>query len=390
VKIALVMYHFDESKGGMEAYVANFSRQLVAHGHEVHVFTGNRRTEVPEIIFHDVPVMRFWSPLRDITFAVESARMLQKESYDVIHGFSRTYYQDVFRIAGGCHAEYLRQTHQWTATRWGKTLIELNPRDRAVIALERKTFRKGNYLRLTANSGITRQEVVDEFGVPPDDITVIYNPVDAERFAPERIRPYRASTRERLGIGTHEIAVLFVGIGWARKGLRYLIEALASLGNDRMKLVVVGSGDVRSYCRMAGPAGIKDRVLFPGRTSRVEEYYAAADIFALPTLHDAFPNVVMEAMAASLPVLSTRFAGTSEIATHGRDSLIVRDPRDVPSIAACLKELLEPPIRRSIGAAARDTALKYTWKENYRRTLEVYDEVAQAKRAGGDRRRSFS
>jgi UDP-glucose:(heptosyl)LPS alpha-1,3-glucosyltransferase len=390
VKIALVMYHFDESKGGMEAYVANLSRQLIGHGHEVHVYTGNRRTAVSGIVFHDVPVTSFWSPLRDVTFAANSARMLQKESYDVIHGFTRTYYQDVFRIAGGCHAEYLRQTHQWAHSTWGKALMDLNPRNRTIIALERKTFRKGNYVRLTANSQITKQEIVDEFGVPPEDITVIYNPVDAERFAPERIQPYRDATRERLGIKADEIGILFVGIGWARKGLRYLIEALASLKSDQLKLIVVGSGDMKTFSRMAKAAGVGDRVLFPGRTSKVEEYYAGADIFALPTLHDAFPNVVMEAMAASLPVICSRFAGTSEIATHGRDALIVRDPRDVTSVAAALQELVEPGARRLIGSAARATALQYTRDENYSRTMGVYDEVVREKRAGRSQHRPFN
>jgi UDP-glucose:(heptosyl)LPS alpha-1,3-glucosyltransferase len=383
------MYHFDEAKGGMEAYVANFARQLVSHNHQVHVYTGNRRTEVPGIVYHRVPVAGFWSPIRDLSFAANSARFLRKQSHDVIHGFTKTYHQDVFRIAGGSHAEYLRQTHPWTGTRWGRAVLGLNPRDRVIIALEKKTFKRGNYVRLTANSRITKQEIVDEFGVPPEDISVIYNPVDGERFAPKRIQHYRNPTRERLGIRPDQIAVLFVGTGWARKGLRYLIEALASMKSSRTKLIVVGAGDARSHLRIAEAAGVGERILFTGPTSKVEEYYSAADVFALPTLHDAFPNVVMEAMAASLPVLSSRFAGTSEIVTSGRDAIIVKEPRDVASLAAALQKLAEPEARRLMGAAARKTALKYTPDENYRRTMEVYDEVVREKQARRERAKAF-
>ncbi len=381
MKVALVMYHFDASKGGMEAYVCNLSRQLLADGHEVHVYCGDLSTDATGIIFHYVPSLAFWYPLRDLTFAFNSARMLRSQSYDIIHGFSRTYYQDVFRIAGGCHAEYLRQTHPWVRTRWGRLLAALNPRDRTIIALEKKTFSKRNYARLTANSRITKQEIVDEFGVPPDDIVVIYNPVDAARFSPDRLAPLRNPTRERLGLGPGDIAVLFVGIGWARKGLQALIEGLTLVRRNDVKLVVVGSGDVQLYRRIALNAGLGGRIIFAGRSSRPEEYYAAADIFAFPTHHDAFPNVVLEAMASSLPVVCSALAGTAEIMTEGLDGLILSDPRDTSEIAARIRRLSDPDTRRSMGKAARLTAIRYTPEDNYRRTLAVYDEVIQIKRA---------
>jgi UDP-glucose:(heptosyl)LPS alpha-1,3-glucosyltransferase len=383
MKVALVIYQFDEPKGGVEAYAANFSRQLIAHGHELHVFCAKKGAAPDGITFHDVPVTKFWSPLAVRSFARNSARILQQETFDIIHGFSRTYYQDIYRIGGGCHAEYLRQTYPWASTPLGRAFIALNPRHRAIIALEKMRYDRRNYRRLTAISELTKREIVREFNVPPEDITVIYNAVDAARFAPERLTPLRPKTREKLGLAANETAILFVGTGWQRKGLRHLIAAMPLLGDAKAKLIVVGEGDIPAFRQIAANAGAAPRVVFAGHSSRVEEYYAAADIFAFPSLHDAFGTAVLEAMASGLPVACSKLAGASEIITDGADSLLVEDPRDAAALASRIKILLNPEKRRKIGEEARLTARKHSYEENYRRTMQVYDEVLRMKKSGG-------
>jgi UDP-glucose:(heptosyl)LPS alpha-1,3-glucosyltransferase len=243
-------------------------------------------------------------------------------------------------------------------------------------------FSPGNYKRLTAVSELTKREVVQEFGVPPEDITVIYNSVDATRFAPERLLPLRDDARRRLGISEDETAILFVGTGWQRKGLRTLLEAVQQLDNIKTKVIVVGHGDIKAYTKIAKGLGIGPRVIFTGRSSHVEEYYAAGDLFALPSLHDAFGNVVLEAMASSLPVICSKTVGASEVISDGVDSLLIEDPRDAAALSERINILLEPVKRREIGARALVTASKYPHAENYRQTMLVYDEVLRMKRIG--------
>lgn len=383
MRVALVVHQFDETKGGVEAYVAAFSRRLLAHGHEVHVYCAKRGGDAPDgLAFHDVPAAKFWSPLTVLSFARNSEEMLRRESYDIVHGFSRTYCQDIYRIGGGCHAEYLRQTYPWASTPWGRAFIAINPRHRAIIAIEKKRFQKGRYKRLTAISELTKREIVKEFNVPPGDITVIYNAVDADRFAPERLRPLREPTREKLGLAEDDLAVLFVGTGWRRKGLRHLIEAMGIIGDARIKLVAVGADDPAPWRARAQSAGAADRVIFAGHSKRVEEHYAAADIFAFPSLHDAFGTAVLEAMASSLPVVCSALAGASEIIADGENSLVAGDPRDAKALALKIETLLDAAKRREMGARARDTAQRYSYEENYRRTMEVYEQALRIKNKG--------
>src|SRR5207244_8903235 len=95
-----------------------------------------------------------------------------------------------------------------------------------------------------------------------------------------------------------EIAVLFLGSGWERKGLRFAIAAIAKLRDQQMRLLVAGRGNERKY-RTGG-------VTFLGEIEDVRLPLAAGDIFILPTVYDPFSNASMDAMAAGLPGLTTR------------------------------------------------------------------------------------
>lgn len=387
MRIAIISYQYDETKGGVEACVADLSRQILSHNHELHIYCAKRSPAVPpEITFHHVPVTKFWSPLAVSSFARNAARILQNASYDVVHSFSRTYYQDIYTIGGGAHAAYVRETHPWANTRLGRRLMALNPRYRAIVGVEKKQFSPGNYKRLTAVSKLTKHEVVEEFGVPSEDITVIYNSVDPARFSPERLLPLRGDVRGRLGITRDEAAILFVGTGWQRKGLKTLFEAMPRLQDSRTKVIVVGHGDINAYAKIAEKFGIGRRVIFAGRSSHVEEYYAAGDLLVLPSFHEAFGNVVLEAMASSLPVVCSKTVGASEIITDGIDSVIVDDPHDAVALARRIDWLLKPDRRREIGARALLTASTHSHEENYRQTMSVYEEVVRMKGSAHSRK----
>jgi UDP-glucose:(heptosyl)LPS alpha-1,3-glucosyltransferase len=88
-------------------------------------------------------------------------------------------------------------------------------------------------------------------------------------------------------------------------------------------------------------------------------------------------------MASGLPVVCSKLTGASEIITDGTDSLLVEDPRDAAALAERIKVLLDPQKRKEIGARARLTAQKYSYEENYRRTMQVYDDVLRMKKSGG-------
>src|SRR5205809_7725215 len=143
---------------------------------------------------------------------------------------------------------------------------------------------------------MVKNEIIDLYGYPADRIELIRNgvPVDKFRFDPG----LREKGREDLKLKPDQIALLFAGSGWERKGLLFAIEAMQLCKNRNMRLLVAGRGNQRSYK--------SKRVEFLGEVLDLARIYAAADIFILPTLYDPFSNACLEALACGLPVITTR------------------------------------------------------------------------------------
>lgn len=385
MKIALVIYQYSDSRGGVERYVSDLSKGLLANGHEIHIFA-HQVDEVPQslskdrLVFHHVPIaLSSYAPFRLISFAHNSSKMLHKERFDIIQGFGRTCFQDIYRFGGGCHWEYLKHTHPSMESAFGRILQSLNPRNQAVLYLEKRAFQKGNYKKIICISKFIQREIQKYYSVPEEAIEVIYNGIDPERFSPLNKEKYRKNTRQALDIKDNEIIVLFVGSGFQRKGLRYAVEALGLLPKEwPVRLLVIGKGNVKAYRRLAIKVGVGSKVLFAGLSSYIEQYYAASDIFLLPTLYEAFGTVCLEAMASELPIIVSQKAGASEILTHGIDAFIIQDPHDPSEIAQRLTFFQDEICRANMGKAARLTALKYTFQHNLNRTLQIYKTICKS------------
>jgi UDP-glucose:(heptosyl)LPS alpha-1,3-glucosyltransferase len=358
VRVALVIERFSPS-GGAERACANLARGLAGRGHEVHVFA--REIEpAPGVVPHPVAAGGLF-PHR--AFAGESRRLLAAERFDIVHSFTRTPQQDVLRLGGGIHREYLAQTDsEYSAL--GRLWRRVRPKERVELALEAASLAPGAYRKVVAVSRRVRDEAVRHYGVRPDDVKVIYNGVDAAAFAPAP--GTRAEGRRELGLREDEYALLFCGSGFRRKGLEFAAAAVGSVPGAR--LLVAGEGRGRPH----------PRVLYLGRRSDVARLYAAADVLILPTLYDPFPNVCLEAMAAGLPVIVSRIAGVSEIIEG--DSLVVEEPRDVKTLAEAVRRLEDPAVRKPMGESARRKAVQFTLERTLEENLRLYEVLTKSRR----------
>ncbi|MCE9581398.1 MAG: glycosyltransferase family 4 protein [Planctomycetes bacterium] len=361
MKIALVVYTWSETRGGVERYVFDLARGLAKRGHEVHVWSRRREGETPGIVHHEVPGTSV-GHLKYTAFAKDVAKLVNCADYDCVHGFGRGFTQDLLRIGGGCHEEYLRQTK---GREPGPMWFLFHPKDRAIIRLEKEMFAKRCWRRLVCISNRVAEEVHRIHGVPLEDCLVIHNGTDIEKFHPRN--RVRAEGPVRL---------LFVGSGFERKGLEQALEALQKVQGD-WGLRVVGRGDAGAYAAQASRLG---RVEFAGPQADMPAEYGRADLLLFPTLYDAFGTVALEAMATGIPVVISRQAGASEVIDHGRDGLIVEDPRDPASLAAAIQPLVADAARReSMGRAAREKAERNSIDANIEKVIVVYRDIAREK-----------
>jgi glycosyltransferase involved in cell wall biosynthesis len=276
-------------------------------------------------------------------------------------------------------AEFRKQVGETLDLRrnpWRTWLLLLHRRIyyRLCIFLERLVYRNPN-VALAAISAKTARDVVQCCG-RDGSVEIVYYGLESDKFSPERRRAMRQRSRAALGIPDEAFVVLLIGNDWKKKGLPCLLEAAAGLKCAQLRVLVVGQDALASYQEMIGRLGISDRVAFLPLRPDVEFYYAAADVYAGPSLEDAFALPPAEAMACGLPAITTRMAGASEIVTHGQDGLILEDPTDVRTLTEWLQRLAtDADWRQCMGDAASRTAAKYTWEQNASRMREMIDGV---------------
>jgi glycosyltransferase involved in cell wall biosynthesis len=191
--------------------------------------------------------------------------------------------------------------------------------------------------------------------------------------------------RERLGIVENEAVILSVGRLSKEKAHADLIKAFKQLCTTNpdlnCKLVIVGDGPERERLESASAqSGLSQRIIFAGQVPDVRPSYAMSDVFVLPSLTEGSPNVLLEAMAAQVPIVATAVGGVPEIVENEDAALLV--PADDPAaLAAAIARLLDDAeLGRRLTRSAAETVSKNHSPEEYVRSLiTIYDEVMSAR-----------
>lgn len=344
------------ARGGVERRTTELAKGLLAAGHEVHIYA-NRwdptslklRRASPQ--FHRIPMLRLGRAMKPLSFAWFAGKAIPESRHDLVHTQARVYRFDVATLGVGVHRAYLDALG-----------AKESAFDRAVLRIERAMFSPDDKRRVIVNSRKCKGELMHYYHFPEERIDVVYNGVDSDAFTPKP--EIREAARREFGIFPNDIAVLFVGPGFRRKGLDTLIQAASKLPGN-VKLLVIGR---TTHAWQAEP-----RIIWAGQSDSMDRCYAAADIFALPTRYDPFANSTMEALASGLPVVTTTSNGVSEILQDTENGFIIGS-NDPDALAEKLQALIDDPcLRERIGSAGRTTVKPYTWEETTRKTMAVYE-----------------
>jgi UDP-glucose:(heptosyl)LPS alpha-1,3-glucosyltransferase len=347
------------SGGGAEAYLQRLAGGIAAAGHHVSLFTA---AEWPAQQWNFGPVVRVRASTA-LGFA-DDLEKIAGQHCDVLLSLERVWRCDVYRAGDGVHRAWLERRNE-IAGPLQKLSRVFNRKHSSALALEESLFAKGGAQRVIANSRMVKEEIVRIYGFPADKIDVVYNGVPLDLLQRDALD--RARTRETLGLGGDDVAILFAGSGWERKGLRFAIEAVERQ-NAQTKFLVAGRGESRKFS--------SPRARFLGVVREMPSLYHAADIFLLPTLYDPFSNACLEALAAGRPIITTRANGFSEIMENGRHGTIVDDSRDVDAIGAALEFWSDPARRAQAQIDNLALAAQFDISKNVAETLKILTRVA--------------
>jgi UDP-glucose:(heptosyl)LPS alpha-1,3-glucosyltransferase len=381
VKIAFVCKKFIEF-GGMESYIVTLAERLLDRGYELHIFCNEWTKEWEDkyknrVKIHKVPVIRFFKSLRLASFAFLTYFALKKEDFDIIQGFGKTFKQDILRTGGGCHKEFLKHYFQAYRNPFLKFLIKSSLSNLIALFIEKRQFQKDNYKKIIAVSKRCKEEIKRNYGVPDEDIDVIYNGVDLKRFNPANKERYRKEIREKYNILDNEIVLLYIGSGFRRKGVEYLLKAISNLRSDtKLRLLIVGRDEnMQYYKKLVGKIKIEGKITFTGEQPKVERFYAAADIFILLSVYEPFSNACLEAMASGLPIIITRINGVSEIIENGKEGYIIENAEDIKQIKDAIIALFNKDKRIKMGYLAKELVSQFTIEKNTQEVIETYNKV---------------
>ena len=220
----------------------------------------------------------------------------------------------------------------------------------------------------------------ETIGIPKEKIEVIPNGVPLEEFS--RL-PSRAEVRERFGIPVSGLAIGTVGRAEPAKGLDLLLDAYAILSEKfpEAYLVIAGNGrELESLKSQAAESGIRGRVYFLGDQDDIPGVLAAMDLFVLPSRFEGLPNALLEAMAASLPVVATDAGGVGDAVVDGETGILV-PPGDSQSLEeAICRLLLDADARRRMGLAGRQRAKEFDISKTVEKTASLYRCLLKRKR----------
>ena len=413
MRVALLSYRSKPHCGGQGVYVRHLSRELVALGHEVEVFSGQpypelddgvRLTRLPSLdLYREPDPFRTPRPseLRDLldvlevgtmytagfpeplTFSLRAARVLKRRlhQFDVVHDNQTLGYGilDIARtgipVVSTIHhpITFDRRVDLQSARGWRRQLT--TRRWYGFLRMQGRVARRLPHILTVSRS--SARDIARDFGVDPGVIEVVPLGVEPEVF--QHYRDPRVPGR----------IVAMASADTPMKGVATLLEAFAKLRTERdveLLLVTRPRPGGRTE-QLIDQLAIKDSVRFVSGLTDTElaEVVGSAEVACVPSLYEGFSLPTVEAMACGTPLVVSRAGAIPEVVGPDGECADLVTPGDVEGLAHALGALLDDPARRArMGAAGRVRALeRFSWRAVAEATAAAYSRAIAA--AGTDR-----
>jgi len=330
--------------GGAEVYLSRVSEELERQGIE------------HSLVHSSIPKL-FPSWLRVILFNLQVC-LVKKDSF--YFSLERISCPDIYRAGDGVHKEFIKVENK----------SFLNPLHLVYLYLEKRCFENAKVI--IANSHMVKKQIVNNYNIQSDKIEVIYNGINLEDFSYEY--SFEKLTAEfNIQTENKPKIILFVGSGFARKGVFEFLQIIEQLKMHNILAFVIGKEKkIAYYKNLAIKLGIHDKVIFTGARNDVNDFYVISDIFLFPTHYEPFSNVVLEAMNFSNVVITTKQNGANEILD---DNFIMKEANDFLIVEKILDLISNPSKIEYIKNHNKQLVSDFSIEKNATLTLELIKKV---------------
>lgn len=374
VRIAVIRSDFG-LLGGAEKFAYELTQRIAARSDiEVHLFA-NQWDDLPDgIIAHKIPIISFPRWLRPISFAWFVKRAVSRSHYDIVHSHDRVFSFDFLTHHGLPHELWVREVRKKRPSLF----------DLATAWVEKVGIQASENAMILPVSRFSRDGLKRCFSIPDQRFRIIHPAISLHRFQALDRSECRRNIRWQYHFKETDVILLFVGMNFENKGLKRLLEGFSAFtdrgrAHPELKLLIVGKGDIKRYHKVAEELGVDHRTVFTGPLLPVEPIFMASDIFILLSHLEPFGIVVLEAMAAGLPVLVSETVGAASVVTHGAEGFILPEENLSREVCTALSKLIDDTVRNKMAEHALDTIRSHDWDERAKELVELYAEKLRSR-----------
>lgn len=366
MKLAFTLFKYFPY-GGLQRDCLRIAELCLKAGAEIDIYAARLQGEPPTtptgINFFHLPGKGISHHRQYLSFSEQMQDKVKENGYQAVVGFNKMPGLDLYFAADPCYAETVK----------GKaSLYRLTSRYRTLKVFETAVFAPDKDTVILSISEVQRAFFQAIYKTQDHRFVNLPPGVPADRLLPPDSSGLGDELRHELEIGTDELVVLMVGSGFKRKGVDRALNAFKALPDEvlqKSRLLVVGDDDLDYYRKMARQLKVGERVIFTGGRTDIPRFLAAADLFLHPAYQENTGGVLIEALAAALPVLVTAVCGYSVHIERAEAGRLVPEPFVQAELDRLLLQMLDSASQRDL------------WSKNARSYVSKTDLFSLAERA---------
>ncbi|MBW2186718.1 MAG: glycosyltransferase family 4 protein [Deltaproteobacteria bacterium] len=335
MKLAFVLFKYFPY-GGLQRDCIKIARECLQRGHYVDLYCLEwQGPEIPGVNVHLVKVDVWLNYRRYEVFSQRVKEQIDTFGYDGVVGFNRMAGLDLYFGADPCFALKCEYRKFW---------YRFLPRSKSFLHAENEVYGLNSSTQLMLLSDHEIPEIQRLYGTPIERFQMLPPGVDHDRLAPADYLQQRLEFRHQLEISDSQKMLLMVGSGFRTKGVDRALDAMACLPEPHRQncvLFIVGRDNSAPFERQARQLGLERQVRFMGGRDDASKFFFAADLLIHPAYREAAGMVLLEAVAAQLPVLVTDSCGYSFHIERSQAGRVHSSPFDLQRFSRELLEMLE-------------------------------------------------
>ncbi len=358
--------------GGLQGDFLQIAKICLDHGHKVDVYTISWNGEKPEgLNITLVPVSGWSNHGKYKSFGKKIAQIVKDKNYDAVVGFNRIPGLDIYYAADGSYAAKMQNR---------TFLHRISNRYHTFMLLEKAVYDKNSKTKILLLTEKEQRFYMDFYKTAKERFYILPPGISKKCIPPSNVNEIRETKREELGVDKKKNIILMVCTVFKIKGVERAIRALAALPSNissESVLFIVGIDKPWKYKCLAKKLNIAKQVRFLGARTDVPHLLMASDLFLHPASIENTGTVIVEALVANIPVITTDICGYSHHVKEADAGKVIPSPFNQERLNKELLFILTSEDKKQLGNNAKKYIEKTDVFSRSEKAVDVIEKVTQ-------------